>query len=232
MKGREVKTALYKEIASVSKALGNPHRLEILDLLAQGPVSVEYISEHTNLPLANASQHLQVLKKANLVTVERKGKYIFYDLSSPHVYNVWTSLRELGFNQNPEVAGLLKTYRAEREALHVIRADELLTKLETQDIMLLDVRPGEEYRLSHIQGAISVPHTQIRQYLNELPKDREIVAYCRGPLCMMADSVVELLNRNGFSASRLDIGPPEAASYGLVLETKDTRSDDPAGLIA
>jgi DNA-binding transcriptional ArsR family regulator len=219
MKAREVKSALYKEIALVSKALGNPHRLEILDLLAQGPVSVEYITEQTSLPLANVSQHLQVLKKANLVAVERKGKYIFYDLSNSYVYDVWKALRELGFNLNPEVGSLLGAYRRQRSDLNVIHADELIRKMETQDVLLLDVRPGEEYRLSHIRGAISAPHTQIRQYLTELPREREIVAYCRGPLCMMADGVVELLNRNGFKASRLDIGVPECEAAGLPVES-------------
>lgn len=155
MKPRDVKSGLYRQIARVSKALGNPHRLEILDLLAQGPVSVEYISEHTNLPLANASQHLQVLKKANLVTVERKGKYIFYDLSNQQVYDVWKALRELGFSQNNEVGLLMNTYRKKLEGLNIISAEELLDKLETQDVILVDVRPGEEYRLNHIQGAIS-----------------------------------------------------------------------------
>jgi DNA-binding transcriptional ArsR family regulator len=220
MNSREVKTALYKEIASVSKSLGNPHRLEILDLLAQGPVSVEYISEHTNLPLANASQHLQVLKKANLVQVERKGKYIYYALSNDHVYDVWKSLRKLGFNQNEEVRRLVDEYREQREHLHIIHAAELLKKLESNEIILVDVRPDEEFRLRHIQGAISVPYTDIREALDVLPKDKEIVAYCRGPLCMMADNVVQLLNKSGFRAFRLDIGVPECESFGIALEAE------------
>ncbi|MCC5925645.1 MAG: ArsR family transcriptional regulator [Bacteroidetes bacterium] len=222
MNSREVKTALYKEIATVTKALGNPHRLEILDLLAQGPVPVEYISEHINLPLANASQHLQVLKKANLVNVERKGKYIFYALSNDHVYDVWKSLRKLGFNQNQEVQKLVDEYRQQREDLQVICAEELIQKLETNDIILVDVRPDEEYRLGHIQGAVSIPYTEIREYLKELPVDKEIVAYCRGPLCMMADNVVQLLNRSGFKAYRLDVGVPECESFGIALEAVAT----------
>lgn len=221
MNTRDFKTLLYKQISSVTKALGNPHRLEILDLIAQGPVSVEYISENTNLPVANASQHLQVLKNANLVTVRRNGKYMYYQLADPSVYRAWCALRELGLSQNDGLSGLIDNYRHEREHLRMIGASGLIEMLENGDALLLDVRPDEEYRLGHIRDAVSIPHKEVRNRLGELPRDKAIVAYCRGPLCLMADEVVQLLNRNGFNAYRLDIGVPECESNGLEVEHEE-----------
>jgi DNA-binding transcriptional ArsR family regulator len=217
MNTRELKSALYREISAVTKAMGNPHRLEILDLIAQGPVSVEYISKHTNLPLANASQHLQVLRTSNLVRVDRRGKFLFYELANEHVFEVWKAMRTLGFSQNEEVGRLIDDYRGEREDLQIISAEELRTKLESQEVIVLDVRPEEEFRLGHLHGAVSVPKDQVLEYLKDVPRNIEIVAYCRGPLCMMADSVVQTLNRNGYKAWRLDVGVPEFTEHGLEL---------------
>ena len=206
MDTRKLKTDLYKQLASVTKALSNPHRLEIIDLLAQGAFPVEYIAEQTNMPVANASQHLQVLKGSGLVKTNREGKYVYYELAGQHVYNTWCSLRELGFMQNSEIRRLLDDYRERRNQLYTISDKELLRRIEKGDIYIIDVRPEEEYRSGHIKNAESVPNRSIKDRIRDLPSDREIVAYCRGPLCLMADEAVTYLRQKGYSAYKLEDG--------------------------
>lgn len=206
MKTREFKSTLYKQLAVVTKALSNPHRLEILDLLAQGSFSVEYIAEHANMSVANASQHLQVLKKSGLVDTTRDGKYIYYQLFDERVLETWRALRQLGLSRNHEINELLDDYRKRKDQLYLISSDELMQKLQTNEVFLIDVRPEEEYNLGHIKKADSLPHNQLRERMQELPTDREIVAYCRGPLCLMADEAVSLLKNKGFNAYRLESG--------------------------
>ncbi|MEX2584846.1 MAG: metalloregulator ArsR/SmtB family transcription factor [Balneolaceae bacterium] len=206
MNSREFKTKLYEELSRVTKALSNPHRLEILDLLAQSPFPVAYIAEQIHLPVANTSQHLQVLKTSGLVRTERKGKYMYYGLAGEHVFDTWITLRKLGFSLNGEINTLLEDYREKRSKLNTINREELLIKLDRQEIYLIDVRPEEEYRKGHIDQAISFPQRELKDHLDKLPKEREIVAYCRGPLCLMADEAVALLNERGYSAVRLNDG--------------------------
>ena len=219
MTAREFKTAIYKEMSEMTKALGNPHRLEILDLLAQGPAPVEYISKNTTLSVANASQHLQVLKHAKLVKAERKGKYIYYKLISVDVFNAWSALRNLGFANNGEVNSLLKDYRSKSEEFEMISKSELLEKMEHDDVVVIDVRPEDEYRKGHIKRALSIPEKNLHERLEELSGEIEVVAYCRGPLCLMADEAVNYLNKNGFKAKRLEYGFPEWQESGLPVES-------------
>ncbi len=218
MKTREFKKKLYKQLAVVTKALSNPTRLEILDLIAQGPVPVEYIAEHIDQPVANASQHLQVLKKSGLVETERKGKYNYYQLAGKQVYDVWNSLRAIGFSRNSEIEDLLNDYRSKKSGLKTISRDELLRKMEEDDVYLIDVRPSEEFELGHIKNAVSLPKVELGERLDELPKDKEVVAYCRGPLCLMADEAVRFLKENGFNAVRLDEGFPEWKAIDLPVD--------------
>lgn len=206
---REFKTKIYMELATVTKALANSHRLEVIELLAQGPCSVEYIAKHTRLSIANASQHLQVLKKARLAKAEKKGKYNYYSLSNSKVYEVWKSLRELGFSQNAEIERLIRDFRNDRQSLETVSLQELQQRLENNEVLVLDVRPIEEYEEGHIPGAISIPTGQLEERIKDLPKDKQIVAYCRGPLCAMADDAVELLKQHGFESKRLEEGYPE-----------------------
>ncbi len=206
MNTREFKSSLYKQLALVTKSLSNHHRLEILDLLAQGSFSVEYIAEHANMSVANASQHLQVLKKSGLVDTTRDGKYIYYQLFDERVLETWRALRQLGLSQNHEINMLLEDYQKRKDQLYLINSDQLLQKIQSNEVYLIDVRPKEEYNLGHIKNADSLPHNQLKERLQELPTDREIVAYCRGPLCLMADEAVNLLNKKGFNAYRLDSG--------------------------
>jgi len=209
MNAREFKDNIYSEIASVSKALANPHRLEIVELLAQGPSSVEYIAEETDLSVASASHHLQILKKARLVTTEKRGKYRDYALASKQVFEVWSAMRALGFSQNAEINRLLKEYRESQHNLEPITKEELQNRLNQGTALLIDVRPGEEYESGHITSALSVPISELNRRLKELPKNKQIVAYCRGPLCTMADEAVALLKKEGYLATTLAIGYPE-----------------------
>lgn len=206
MNTRDFKSSLYKQLAVVTKSLSNPHRLEILDLLAQGSFSVEYIAENANMTVANASQHLQVLKKSGLVDTARDGKYIYYQLFDERVLETWRSLRQLGLSRKHEINELLEDYRKRKDQLYLISSDQLLQKLQTNEVYLIDVRPEEEYKLGHIIKADSLPLKQLMEKIEDLPTDREIVAYCRGPLCLMADEAVSLLNKKGFNAYRLESG--------------------------
>ncbi|WP_340102460.1 ArsR/SmtB family transcription factor [Rhodohalobacter sp. 8-1] len=206
MDTREFKSSLYKQLAKVTKALSNPHRLEILDLLAQGSFSVEYIAENANMSVANASQHLQVLKKSGLVDTVRDGKYIFYELYDGRVLETWRALRQLGLSRNQEINELLEDYRQRKDQMNLMSSDELFQKLKNNEVYLVDVRPEEEYNLGHIKQAGSLPHKQLKERLQELPTDREIVAYCRGPLCLMADEAVALMRKEGLHATRLENG--------------------------
>ena len=218
MNTRAFKNSIYNEMAGITKALGNPHRLEILDLLAQGPAPVEYIAKHANLTVGNASQHLQVLKNARLVSSERQWKYNYYSLADQHVFEAWCALRRLGFSQNAEIKQLMDGYRNKRKYLRTISPSELLEKMEQDEVIILDVRPEEEYNMAHIEQAISFPRKDLEKRLHELPEDKEIVVYCRGPLCLMSDEAVQLLNKNGFKASRLEKGFPDWAAQKLPVE--------------
>jgi rhodanese-related sulfurtransferase/DNA-binding transcriptional ArsR family regulator len=209
MNAREFKDNIYNEIASVSKALANSHRLEIVELLAQGPSSVEYVAEQSNLSVASASHHLQTLKKARLVSTKKKGKYRYYSLSNQHVFEVWRAMRELAFSQNAEINKLIGDYRKSQNNLESITIEELKKRLQEGNALLIDVRPGQEYEAGHITSSLSVPKDELHRRLKDLPKDKEIVTYCRGPLCTMADEAVAELRQKGYKATKLDVGYPE-----------------------
>jgi len=206
---RDFKNKIYGELATIAKALANPRRMEIIELLAQGPCPVEYIADNTDLTVANASQHLQVLKKARLVSTEKKGKYNYYSLKNSRVYEVWKALRELGFSQNAEIDRLVRDFRDSRKTLETVSLEELQKRIENNEVLVLDVRPQQEYEEGHITGAVSIPSGDLKEQMKDLPKDKQIVAYCRGPLCAMADDAVELLKQNGFESKRLAEGYPE-----------------------
>lgn len=218
MNARIFKDKIYSELATVSKSLANPHRLEIIELLAQGPVSVEYIANETDLSVASASHHLQLLKNARLVNTEKRGKYRFYSLANPKVFEVWDALKELGFSQNAEVSKLMKEFRESRHNLESVTSSQLLERIQQGKSLILDVRPREEYKAGHIASALSIPQDELIEKLKELPKNKEIVAYCRGPLCAMADDAVKLLKQHGFKASRLETGFPEWMMNDLPVE--------------
>ncbi len=218
MDKREFKDKVYGELAKVTKAIGNPHRMEIIDLLAQGPFSVENIAQQTGMSIANASQHLQVLKNARMVEVMRKGNFIYYHLSSDKVFQAWRALRELGLEQNAEAEKLVRDFYNARHQLEPVSMQELRKKMEYGDVIVLDVRPEEEYQRGHIHQAISIPIEDLTKRMQELSEKAEIIAYCRGPLCVYADEAVALLREKGYEARRLEEGYPDWVALGFPAE--------------
>ena len=216
---RQFKDELYAQFARIGKALSNPHRLELLELLAQGERTVEDLAAEANLPIANASQHLQVLRAAQLVDVRRNGLYAYYRLGNEHVFRVWQALRDLGDLQLAEVNRLVHSFLQDRGPLQSINATELLQHIEAGDVVILDVRPELEYQSSHIPEARSIPITELETRLGELPRDQEIIAYCRGPYCVFADEAVSLLQKHGYRARRLVDGLPDWQALNLPVET-------------
>lgn len=214
MNKREFKNRVYDELARLTKALANPHRLEIIELLAQGDYAVEQISAQTGLSIANASQHLQVLKAARLVDVTRNGKFVHYRLANANVFKVWRALRELGVEQIASIDKLVKDFRQSKTKSEAITIDELTKRIESGKVTILDVRPESEYKKGHIANALSIPFDELASRLKELPKRNEIIAYCRGPFCVFADEAVFLLNKSGYKATRLDQGFPDWALMG------------------
>lgn len=203
MKIRELKDRVYGELASVAKALANPRRMEILDLLVQGSFPVETIAELTDMSVANASQHLQVMKKSRLVRDERKGNFIHYGLYSKKVYEAWVSLRELGCEVNAEIERTISDYKKKDPSLTPTTAQQLMERIEAGEVILLDVRSEEDYNRGHFHNALSIPFEQLKERISELSKETEIVAYCRGALCVVSDEAVKLLEQNGFKVRKL-----------------------------
>jgi len=215
---RDFKSQLYEQFACIGKALSNPHRLELLDLLAQGERTVEQLAQAAERPVANTSQHLQVLRRARLVEVRRSGLYAHYRLADEGAFRLWQSLRDLGQRRLAEVERVVQTYLGERERMQAVSPTELRKLMRNGDVIVLDVRPAEEYRAGHIPGARSVPVDELRSRLQELPASQEIVAYCRGPYCVFADEAVALLNQHGYRARRLDRGLPDWRALALPVE--------------
>lgn len=218
MNKRQFKDKVYDELARITKALANAHRLEIIELLAQGDYSVEQISVQTSLSAANTSQHLQVLKAAQLVDVSRSGNFIHYRLANNDVFKAWKALRELGVERIASIDKLVKDFRKSKFKFESVTIDELIRKMRSGKITILDVRPETEYNKGHIANSISIPFDQLSERLRELPKRTEIIAYCRGPFCVFADEAVAMLSNAGYKATRLEEGYPDWASMGLPVE--------------
>ncbi len=216
---RQFKDELYEQFARVGKALSSPHRLELVDLLAQGERTVEELAREANLPIANASQHLQVLRAAQLVDVRRDGLYAYYRLSDERVFRAWQALRDLGDQQLAEVNRLVESFLQDRSPLQSIGAAELVQRIEAGDVVVLDVRPEPEYRSGHIPEARSIPADELETRLGELPRNKEIIAYCRGPYCVFADEAVALLKKHGYRARRLVEGLPDWQALNLPVES-------------
>jgi rhodanese-related sulfurtransferase len=203
---RRFKDAIYEQFARLGKAVSAPKRLELLELLCQGPRTVEALAEQAAMSVANASQHLQVLRAARLVDAEKKGLYVEYRLADDEVCRFFVALRGLAEARLAEVDRVTHEYFEHRGAMEAVEGDELMRRVKSGEVTVLDVRPAEEYRAGHIPGAISIPVDELKARLKELPKDREVVAYCRGPYCVMALEAVELLRKKGFEAHRMEQG--------------------------
>jgi rhodanese-related sulfurtransferase/DNA-binding transcriptional ArsR family regulator len=212
---REVKDSLFAEFARVGQALGNPKRVELLELLAQGERCVEALAAAAEMTVTNTSAQLKVLREAGMVVSRREGKRIFYWLSGNEVLDLVISLRDLALARSAEVRQLVNENFAALDDLEPVGHTELLARAERNEVVIVDVRPAEEFEAGHIPGAVSIPLNELDAKVVQLPRDREIVAYCRGPFCVLAPRAVAILRAHGFHARRLDEGLPEWRLSGL-----------------
>jgi rhodanese-related sulfurtransferase len=218
MGDRAAKTALFDAFARAAKALASGRRIELLDVLANGERTVEALAGEVGLSAANTSQHLQILRQAGLVSSRREGTSVHYRLAAPEVFELWRTLRTLAASRLAEVERLAAAYLGSRDELQPVTREELTRRLQDgDDLVVLDVRPAAEYAAGHLPGAVSIPVGELRRRLAELPGDREIVAYCRGPYCAFAHEAVGLLRDEGFAARRLEDGLPEWQAAGLAV---------------
>ena len=218
---RRFKDAIYEQFARIGKAVASPKRLELLDLLCQGQKSVETLARETGLSLANASQHLKVLRAARMVDAEKQGLYVMYRLADQKVCEFFRSMRVLAEHRLAEVEQIKRRFLHDREGMEPVDRESLLERVKDGAVTVLDVRPVEEYRAGHIPGALSVPLSQLKQLLSRLPKDREIVAYCRGPYCVLSVDAVDMLRNQGFKAVRLEEGVQDWRYLGFPVAVGD-----------
>ena len=212
------KLRLYQAIGRVAAALGSAGRLQLLEFVAQGERSVDALAAMTGLSVANTSKHLQTLKQAGQVHARREGLRVYYALAGDDVSLLLAALRGVAEHRAADVERLLRTWLAHRDELEPVSAREVLERLRKGLVTVLDVRPPEEYTSGHLPGAINVPMEKLETYLSKLPKRREVIAYCRGPYCLMSFDAVEKLRQRGFKAKRMVDGYPEWRAAGLPVE--------------
>jgi len=215
---REFKNRLYGQFARIGKALSSPHRLEILELLAQGERTVDSLAAELGLSLANTSQHLQVLRQAALVETRKQGLFVHYRLADPEVCDLCHAIRGVAERRLADLDRLVRKHFGDRSAAEPVPMQELLKRARSGQVVILDTRPVNEYAAGHIAGAISVPVDDLQRRLRKLPKDNQYVAYCRGPYCVYADRAVEVLRSKGRTARRLLEGFPEWRAAGLPVQ--------------
>jgi rhodanese-related sulfurtransferase len=218
MRHREFKDRLYEELGRIAKGIDSPRRLELIDLLAQGERSVEDLASEAGLSIANTSQHLQILRRARLVETRKEGLRVHYRLGHPEVYDVARAVRGLAKARLAELNQLVQTYLESRDELEPVPREELRRRVRAGRAVVIDVRPREEYRAGHIPGALSIPLEELDARLGELPARKEVVAYCRGPYCVMAYEAVARLRARGRRARRLTDGFPEWRASGLPVQ--------------
>lgn len=214
-RNRRFKTAIYEQFARIGKAISNPSRLELLDLLCQGPRTVETLAKEAGLGLANTSQHLKALREARLVSAEKDGLFVTYRLADDQVCQFYQSLRSLAETHLTEIREITREFLGSRQGLQPVDREQLLTKVRDGAVTVLDVRPPEEFQAGHLPGALSIPLKELERRLSELPRDREVVAYCRGPYCVLAVEAVDMLRAQGFTAFRLEDGVRDWQARGL-----------------
>lgn len=218
------KRALYAQFAAVAQAMAHEHRLELLELVAQGERSVETLAQHTGLSVANTSQHLRLLRRAGLVTARRDGKYVLYQLADASVLDLFSSAQRLAEKNVAEVDRIIRAYFLQRDNLEPVSRTELMDRMKRGIVTVLDVRPEDEFALSHLPGAVNIPLSQLMRRLAKLDRKGEIVAYCRGPYCVLSFEAVAQLRAKGFKVRRLEDGLPEWRAAGLPVEGCETGS--------
>lgn len=213
------KRALYAEFAAVAKAIGHEHRLELLELVAQGERSVETLAGYAGLSVANASQHLQHLRRVGLVRARRRAKFVLYSLADDAVLAMIAAMHKVAERNVGEVGRILRSYFDERDGLEPVSRTELARRMKQGLVTVLDVRPEDEFALGHLPGARNIPVSRLKRRLAKLDRKIEVVAYCRGPYCVMSFEAVAQLRKLGFKARRLEDGLPEWKAAGLPIET-------------
>jgi rhodanese-related sulfurtransferase len=224
--GRLVKDGLYEQFARIGKAVAHPKRIELLDVLCQGERSVEVLAAAAATTVVNTSAHLRVLREARLVATRKEGTRVFYRLADDAVCEFYFSLRELASDRYAEVDRIVRDFFDARDELEPVNRDELLSRAGDGKVIVLDVRPREEYEAGHIPGAVSVPLADLKGQMASLPPGAEVVAYCRGPYCVLAPQAIELLRKGGFTARRLEDGFPEWRRAGLPVATGEELTAD------
>jgi len=212
---RRFKDAIFEQFARIGKAVSSPKRLELLDILCQGERTVESLAKETGLTVANASQHLQVLRAARLIEAEKMGLYVTYRLADQMVCEFFISMRVLAEKRLAEVEQIKRQFLEGRKGMEPVDRDALLKRVCEGTVTVLDVRPPEEFQAGHIPGAISIPLKELKRRLSKMPSDQEIVAYCRGPYCVLSIQAVELLRKKGFNAVRLEEGIQDWRAMGF-----------------
>jgi len=211
---RRFKDDIYDQFSRIGKAVSSPKRLELLDILCQGERTVENLARETSLTIANTSQHLQVLKNSRLVEQEKKGLYVIYR-PAPMVCEFFLSMRKVAENRIAEIEQIKNRFLDGKTGMEPVDRDALIRRIKKEDVIILDVRPPEEFRAGHINGALSVPLKELDLMLAKLPKNKEIVAYCRGPYCVLSVDAVQLLNKKGYQAVRLEEGVQDWRAMGF-----------------
>jgi rhodanese-related sulfurtransferase/DNA-binding MarR family transcriptional regulator len=214
---RDFKDASYRQLARIGKALSSPKRLELLDLLCQAERTVEALAAETGMSVANTSQHLQELQAARLVETTKNGRYVVYRLADALVSDFFRRFRLLAENRLAEIEQIRRRFFSEGEQVSPVDRKTLLERVQQKKAIVIDVRPSNEYRTAHIAGALPIPLEQLKQRLSELPRTKEVVAYCRGPFCVLAMEAVEVLRSNGFRASRLEDSVQDWHARGLPI---------------
>lgn len=218
MKGRHFKDVVFEQFARIAYAFAAPKRLEIIDILVQGERDVDSLAREGAMTVANASRHLQILKAARLVENRREGVRIFYKLTDNDVFDCWKNLQSIAEKRVGEIREISSVFMQERDSMETISAAELWQRIRNNDVVVLDVRPESEYSQSHIPHSISLPLKQLKEKINELPDNIDVVAYCRGPYCVLSPEAVFILKKAGIKAVRLEDGLPEWKQAGLPVE--------------
>lgn len=218
MSSESPKQALFAQFAAVAKAVAHPHRLELLEQLAQGERSVEVLADRIRVSIANASQHLQHMRRAGLIAARREGKFVFYRLAESTVLDLLASVRRIAERNSAEVDRVVRSYFQNRDSLEPVSRTELMERLKAGIVTVLDVRPVDEFALGHLPGALNIPLGELKKRLADLDPRQEIVAYCRGPYCVLSYEAVAVLRARGFKVRRLEDGLPEWRAAGLPVD--------------
>lgn len=222
LSNRQYKDAIYEQLARIGKSVASPTRLELLDLLCQGPRTVESLARQAGQSVANTSKHLRLLHGSRLVETERRGTHITYRIAGTEVCELFRMLRTLAESRLAEIETITRDFLVSREVLETVESEELVRRVRDGEAILLDVRPHEEYEAGHITGALSAPVGELEEVLARLPSDKQIVAYCRGPYCVMSIDAVRILRDRGFDAIRLQAGVSDWRARGLEVEPATT----------